>query len=53
MQLLNVILTGGNIHDSQPTIELFDNVDMRAKKFLSTKLILANPFVIILLNEEP
>ena len=37
MQLLNVILTGGNIHDSQPAIELFDNVDIKGKKVLADK----------------
>ena len=37
MQLLNVILTGGNIHDSEPAIELFDNVDIAGKKVLADK----------------
>ena len=52
MQLLNVILTGGNIHDSQTATDLFDNVEIEGKKFLPTKLILAKPFVIISINEE-
>ena len=37
MQLLNVILTGGNIHDSQPAIELFAGVDLTGKKVLADK----------------
>ena len=47
MQLLNVILTDGNIHDSQPAI-----LTLRAKQFLQTLLILAKLFVIISNNEE-
>ena len=37
MQLLNVILTSGNIHDSQPAIELFDGIDLYAKTVLADK----------------
>ncbi len=37
MQLLNVILTGRNIHDSEPAIKLFYNVDIAGKKILADK----------------
>ena len=37
MQLLNVILTGGNIHDSEPAIELFAGVNLKGKKILADK----------------
>ena len=37
MQLLNVILTGGHIHDSQQAIELFNNVEIAGKKILANK----------------
>ena len=37
MQLMSVVLTGGNIHDSETAIELFDNVDIEGKKVLADK----------------
>ena len=37
MQLLNVILTGENIHDSEPAIKLFNNVEIVGKKILADK----------------
>ena len=32
-----VILTGGQIHDSEPAIELFDNIEIAGKKILADK----------------
>ena len=37
MQLLNVILTGGQIHDSEPAIELLKSVALKGKKILADK----------------
>ena len=37
MQLLNVILPGENIQDSQPAIELFADVNLKGKKILADK----------------
>ena len=33
-----MILTGGNIHDSEPAIELFDNIEIAGKKILADKV---------------
>ena len=37
MQLLNVILTGGQIHDSQPAISLLKAIKLKGKKILADK----------------
>ena len=37
MQLLKVILTGGQIHDSEPAIELFKSVALNGKTILADK----------------
>lgn len=37
MQVLNVILTGGQIHDSKPVVELFKGVELKGKKVLADK----------------
>ncbi|MBR3499413.1 MAG: IS5 family transposase [Selenomonadaceae bacterium] len=37
MQLLKVILTGGQIHDSEPAIELLKSVALKGKKILADK----------------
>ncbi|MBR0288654.1 MAG: transposase [Selenomonadaceae bacterium] len=37
MQLLNVILTGGQIHDSKPVFDLFDDVELVGKTLLADK----------------
>ena len=34
---MNVILTGGNIHDSESAIELFDNIEIAGKKIQADK----------------
>ena len=52
MQLLNVILTGGQIHDSKPDIKLLKSVALKAKKFLRIKLIVTSKFAFSLLSTE-
>ena len=37
MQLLSVSLTGGNVHDSEPAIALFEGVDLGGKTVLADK----------------
>ena len=37
MQFLNVILTGGQIHDSEPALELFSGFKLGGKKILADK----------------
>ena len=37
MQVLNVILSGGQIHDSEPVVELFKGVELKGKKVLADK----------------
>ena len=37
MQVLNVILTGGEIHDSEPAIDLFAEIELNGKKVLADK----------------
>ena len=37
MQLLRVILTGGQIHDSEPALELFEGIELTGKKILADK----------------
>lgn len=37
MQLLNVILTGGQVHDSEPALELFVPVNLSGKKVLADR----------------
>ena len=37
MQLLNVILSGGQVHDSEPAIELLKSVALKGKKILADK----------------
>lgn len=37
MQVLNVVLTGGEIHDSEPAIDLFAGVELNGKKVLADK----------------
>ena len=37
MQLLNVILTGGQIHDSEPALALLDGFNLAGKKILADK----------------
>ena len=37
MQLLNVILTGGQIHDSEPAIALLKGIKLKGKKILADK----------------
>ena len=37
MQLLNVVLTGGHIHDSESALELFAGIDLAGKKVLADK----------------
>ena len=52
MQILNVILIGGEIYYSQPALALFAGIDLGVKKFSPIKLILPIKFVIISKNEE-
>ena len=37
MQLINVVLTGGQIHDSEPALDLFAGIDLAGKKVLADK----------------
>ena len=37
MQLMSVSLTGGNVHDSEPAIALFEGVDLGGKTVLADK----------------
>ena len=37
MQLLNLILTGGHIHDSQPALDLFSGITLAGKTVLADK----------------
>ena len=37
MQLLNVVLTGGHIHDSEPVFELFAGIKFEGKKVLADR----------------
>ena len=37
MQVLNVVLTGGEIHDSEPAIDLFAKIELNGKKILADK----------------
>ena len=37
MQLLNVILTGGQIHDSEPALALFADIDLSGKSVLADR----------------
>ena len=37
MQVLNMLLTGGQIHDSQPVLDLFASVDLVGKTILADK----------------
>ena len=37
MRLLNVILTGGQIHDSEPAISLLKGIQLKGKKILADK----------------
>ena len=37
MQLLNVVLTGGQVHDSEPALELFEGINLKGKKALADK----------------
>ena len=37
MQLLNVILTGGQINDSEPVFELFAGIELKGKKVLADR----------------
>ena len=37
MQLLNVVLTGGHLHDSEPALELLKGVALKGKIFLADK----------------
>lgn len=37
MQLLNVVLTGGQIHDSAPVFELFAGIEFKGKKVLANR----------------
>ena len=37
MQVLNVVLTGGEIHDSQPALDLFSGIVLAGKKVLADK----------------
>ena len=37
MQLLNVVLTGGHIHDSKPALNLLAGIDLAGKKVLADK----------------
>ena len=37
MQLMNVVLTGGQIHDSEPALSLFADVDITGKKILADR----------------
>ena len=37
MQLLNVVLTGGHVHDSEPAIELLKGVTLKGKTILADK----------------
>ena len=37
MQLLNVILTGGQIHDSEPALALFADIDLSGKNVLADR----------------
>ena len=37
MQVLNVILTGGQIHDSKPVVELFKGIELKGKRVLADK----------------
>ena len=37
MQLLKVVLTGGQIHDSEPVFDLFDDVELVGKTILADK----------------
>ena len=37
MQLLNVVLTGGQIHDSEPVFELFAGIELKGKKVLAER----------------
>ena len=37
MQLMNVVLTGGQIHDSEPALDLFAGIDLAGKKVLADK----------------
>ena len=41
MQLLKLILTGGQIHDSQPAIDLFAGVDLGGKTILAIKSVIS------------
>jgi len=36
-QLMGVILTGGQIHDSEPALELFEGIELTGKKVLTDK----------------
>lgn len=36
-QLMGVILTGGQIHDSEPALELFEGIELTGKKVLADK----------------
>ena len=37
MQLLNVILTGGQVHDSEPALALLSGIELGGKKILADK----------------
>ena len=37
MQLLNVVLTGGQIHDSEPVLELFEGIKLSGKAVLADR----------------
>ena len=52
MQLLKVILTGGQIHDSEPVFDLFDDVELVGKTLLADKAYSSEQIRVFLAEHE-